>query len=142
MNKMDSYLSEYALSHQNRTNKKIHYICVPLIMWTVLGLLDLVVLPFGTLAHVLIIFSFFFYYYTKSSLYDSVFIVYISMTMVLLFRFFGEQRLIVGIVIFILAWIGQFVGHKIEGKKPSFFKDLMFLLVGPMWILKNIKLNS
>ena len=42
------------------------------------------------------------------------------------------------IVIFVVAWIGQFVGHKIEGKKPSFFKDLQFLLVGPMWLMHFI----
>ena len=37
--------------------------------------------------------------------------------------------------IFVLAWIGQFYGHKIEGKKPSFFKDLQFLLIGPIWCM-------
>jgi uncharacterized membrane protein YGL010W len=37
--------------------------------------------------------------------------------------------------VFILAWIGQFYGHKVEGKKPSFFKDLQFLLIGPVWCM-------
>ena len=37
--------------------------------------------------------------------------------------------------IFVVAWIGQFVGHKIEGKKPSFFEDLRFLLIGPLFVL-------
>jgi uncharacterized membrane protein YGL010W len=37
--------------------------------------------------------------------------------------------------IFVLAWIGQFYGHKVEGKKPSFFKDLQFLLIGPAWLM-------
>jgi uncharacterized membrane protein YGL010W len=44
----------------------------------------------------------------------------------------------VALTIFILAWVGQFIGHKIEGKKPSFFKDLQFLLVGPLWLLAHI----
>ena len=39
--------------------------------------------------------------------------------------------------IFVIAWIGQFYGHKVEGKKPSFFKDLQFLLIGPLWIFKS-----
>jgi uncharacterized membrane protein YGL010W len=39
------------------------------------------------------------------------------------------------IAIFVLAWIGQFIGHKIEGKKPSFFDDLRFLLIGPLFVL-------
>jgi uncharacterized membrane protein YGL010W len=41
-------------------------------------------------------------------------------------------------VLFIIAWIGQFYGHKIEGKKPSFFKDLQFLLIGPAWVFKKM----
>jgi len=39
------------------------------------------------------------------------------------------------LAIFVGAWIGQFIGHEIEGKKPSFFKDLQFLLIGPLWLL-------
>jgi uncharacterized membrane protein YGL010W len=39
------------------------------------------------------------------------------------------------VVIFVVAWIGQFVGHALEGKRPSFFKDLQFLLIGPLWLL-------
>jgi len=42
------------------------------------------------------------------------------------------------LVLFVLAWIGQFIGHKIEGKKPSFFDDLKFLLIGPIWLLHFI----
>jgi len=42
------------------------------------------------------------------------------------------------IVIFVSAWIGQFYGHKLEGKKPSFFKDLQFLLIGPAWVFKKL----
>jgi len=37
--------------------------------------------------------------------------------------------------IFVIAWIGQFVGHAVEGRRPSFFKDLQFLLIGPLWLL-------
>jgi uncharacterized membrane protein YGL010W len=42
------------------------------------------------------------------------------------------------LTLFILAWIGQFYGHKIEGKKPSFFKDIQFLLIGPAWVFKKM----
>ena len=42
------------------------------------------------------------------------------------------------LVVFIAAWIGQFIGHKIEGKKPSFLKDIVFLLIGPAWLLSKI----
>lgn len=139
MKTLDQYLALYAESHQNSTNKKIHYICVPLIMWTVLILLDLVVLPLGTMAHVLVILSFFFYHFIKTSILDSLLMVYLSMTMILLARFLHDYRLIVAVSVFVAAWIGQFIGHKIEGKKPSFFQDLLFLLIGPMWILQSFK---
>jgi uncharacterized membrane protein YGL010W len=39
------------------------------------------------------------------------------------------------IAVFVVAWIGQFIGHKIEGKKPSFLEDLRFLLIGPLFVL-------
>ena len=44
----------------------------------------------------------------------------------------------VSIGIFFLAWMGQFIGHNIEGKKPSFLKDLQFLLIGPAWVFEKL----
>ena len=54
-----------------------------------------------------------------------------------------SQLFLIYISIFTIAWTGQFLGHKIEGKKPAFFKDLQFLLIGPLWLLSFIynKLN-
>ena len=45
---------------------------------------------------------------------------------------------IISIAVFGVAWIGQFYGHKIEGKKPSFLKDLQFLLISPAWVVQNL----
>ncbi len=42
------------------------------------------------------------------------------------------------LIIFAIAWIGQFYGHKVEGKKPSFIKDLQFLLIGPLWVIQKL----
>lgn len=139
MNSLDQYLAQYAESHQNSTNKKIHFICVPLIMWTVLMLLDLVVLPLGTLAYVLVIVSFIFYHVIKTPIFDSVLMIILSLAMIFSARFLNDYRLMVAVSVFVAAWIGQFIGHKIEGKKPSFFQDLLFLLIGPMWILQSFK---
>jgi len=47
----------------------------------------------------------------------------------------GLPLLWIAIGVFVVAWIGQFIGHQIEGKKPSFFKDLQFLLIGPAWVV-------
>jgi uncharacterized membrane protein YGL010W len=58
---------------------------------------------------------------------------------------FNSNSWIVYLSIFVITWIFQFVGHKIEGKKPSFLKDLQFLLIGPIWllhfVLKKLELN-
>jgi uncharacterized membrane protein YGL010W len=45
---------------------------------------------------------------------------------------------LVSAIVFVVAWIGQFYGHKVEGKKPSFLKDIQFLLIGPAWLLHFI----
>jgi uncharacterized membrane protein YGL010W len=50
----------------------------------------------------------------------------------------GPALWLVCLVIFVIAWIGQFIGHNIEGKKPSFLTDLKFLLIGPIWLLHFI----
>ena len=49
-----------------------------------------------------------------------------------------NTMLIIAIGVFVVAWIGQFIGHHIEGKRPSFFTDLTYLLVGPLWTLNKL----
>jgi uncharacterized membrane protein YGL010W len=44
----------------------------------------------------------------------------------------------IGAAVFVGAWMGQFYGHKVEGKKPAFFEDLQFLLIGPIWVFEPI----
>jgi uncharacterized membrane protein YGL010W len=50
----------------------------------------------------------------------------------------GPSLWLVSLIIFVVSWIGQFIGHKIEGKKPSFLDDVKFLLIGPIWLLHFI----
>src|SRR5690606_9967059 len=40
--------------------------------------------------------------------------------------------------VFVVAWIAQFIGHRIEGRKPSFLTDLVYLLIGPAWVLSKL----
>ena len=143
------WISSYGESHQNPTNKKIHWICVPLIMFTLLGLLSLVNFNISltehtyniNLSYILIIFALFFY--LRLSILISIGMFLISAVQLVII-YYLEQILLDPILlyiyvgVFIVAWIGQFVGHKIEGKKPSFFEDLQFLLIGPAWLLSFI----
>lgn len=64
----------------------------------------------------------------------------ITFSACLLLMFLERMRVPIfrlSLLIFVVAWIGQFVGHHIEGKKPSFVEDLQFLAVGPLWTLAS-----
>lgn len=141
--------AEYAESHRNSTNKLIHWICVPLIFWTILGFISLIpsksigfryigeisYVSFAAIALVTV-------FYTRLSFLIGL-IMFFVMILMESFAYginirFEEKSWIVYLAVFVITWIFQFVGHKIEGKKPSFLKDLQFLLVGPIWLLSFI----
>ncbi|MDN4503324.1 DUF962 domain-containing protein [Alteromonadaceae bacterium BrNp21-10] len=142
MREIDILLNEYGQSHQNKTNKLIHNIAVPAIYFVTLGLLysipqaDLMVKYDVTFAHIAVIPAL--YYYFKLSGPIGAAMTLMSM---LGFYFIGvlEEQLIsvwqFSLALFVVMWILQFIGHHIEGKKPSFFKDLQFLLIGPAWLV-------
>ena len=137
MRSLDSYLTEYADSHRHPQNIVIHNICVPLIMWSLLGFLHsytLFRLDFH-LSYVLIVLSMVYYaMFLQPAMLLSMGVL--TFIMLASYQVIPELR-VVTLVVFALAWIGQFYGHKQEGKKPSFFKDLLFLLIGPVWVLRK-----
>ena len=149
MKTLDQWFEEYSVSHKNLTNKKIHYICVPLIFFSVVGLImsipNTLLEPLSALhpvlanwAFVILIFVLLFYFRLSTAmglkmlLFTALCLVgnyIISRTFPLLW--FSNA-------LFTIGWIGQFYGHKIEGKKPSFIKDLQFLLIGPAWVIYSL----
>jgi uncharacterized membrane protein YGL010W len=147
---INTWLDEYAESHQNKINKSIHWICVPLITFTLLGLLSLISYDFKTynidLASILIAIAIIFYFRLSKSLAVGM-LIFSTICIFILSKLKtiipGSNLIILYILVFIISWIGQFIGHKIEGKKPSFIKDIQFLLIGPVWLLSFIykKLN-
>lgn len=151
MRKIDLLLEEYGESHQNSTNKLIHWICVPVIFWSITALLWKVKLGFiipetdiELNATMIALVAVAIYYLLLSpSLMMGMFlfsIVCVGITYQLeQMEETSDLKLwIIALSAFVIAWIFQFVGHKIEGKKPSFFKDLQFLLVGPAWLMHFI----
>ena len=128
MKTFDQWMSDYSVSHQNPTNKLIHNICVPVIFFTVVALLwKLSIFLFIPVALGAIAF-----YYTMGKKVAVLGAVMIGLCLVLQFALgFGYIMLI---LLFAAAWAGQFYGHKIEGQKPSFLEDLLFLFVGPLWV--------
>lgn len=148
---IETYFAQYAESHQNHTNKFIHWVCVPLIVFSLLGLVWSVPFPemaflgkgqrYVNWASFLILFAIIFYFRLSVPLTMAMLIVIIVFSGVIvtiekLHKTAGWPVLWqVCLVIFVISWIGQFIGHRIEGKKPSFLDDLKFLLIGPIWLL-------
>ena len=144
----DQWFAEYGESHQDGTNELIHWICVPVIFFSVMGLLWSIPvpaviagpLPWFRWLHPLIVAALGFYFRLSAPLAFGL-LAFVSVCYILIEGLVWVGWLPVWQVclgLFVLAWIGQFIGHKIEGKKPSFFKDVVFLLIGPAWLLHFI----
>jgi len=132
MRTVTEWLGEYGASHQHPTNELLHWICVPPIVLSVFGLLWSAPVPaefselspwlnWATLAALAALL----YYLALSPL--------LALTSVLARLPWPLWATSLGI--FVIAWVGQFVGHAIEGARPSFFKDVQFLLIGPLWLV-------
>ncbi|UXI68853.1 DUF962 domain-containing protein [Tahibacter amnicola] len=143
---VDRWLGNYAEDHRDPTNILIHWVCVPLILWTVIAFLWIIPVPpalgrQGFWAAAGMFFAFAFYMRLSRVLALSMAAVFIAMALLTegLYRVLGPQNLLyLAIGVFVVAWVAQFVGHKIEGKRPSFFTDLAYLLIGPAWITAKV----
>lgn len=137
--RIDALLAEYGESHQNPTNKAVHWICVPAIFWSIAALIWS--LPHGVIGinWLYPILGLVIVYYIVTSwrlAIGIIFYVAFCVWLIKLFEaFFTLPLWQLAIGVFVITWLGQFWGHKIEGKKPSFFKDVQFLLIGPAWLL-------
>ncbi|MBS1928378.1 MAG: DUF962 domain-containing protein [Chitinophagaceae bacterium] len=146
MKSLQSWLSEYGESHQNHTNKRIHWICVPAIFFSIFGMLYSVKLPITISGRLLplifVLFTLLLLYYARISRSIALGMLIIGIICTILCiainRISPFPLWQVCLLLFVLAWIGQFYGHKVEGKKPSFLKDLQFLLIGPAWLMSFI----
>ena len=151
MRRIDELLSEYGESHQDHTNKVIHWICVPLIFFSIVGLIASIPPngvqrflgdgnPHANWAVIALIFVL--VYYVSLSIPLSIGLMLFSALCLYLARLIAQSNgaplWLVSLIVFIVAWAGQFYGHKVEGKKPSFLKDIQFLLIGPAWLMHFI----
>lgn len=131
MRTIDTLLAQYGDSHRNPVNEWVHIVCVPLIVFSVLGLLWSVhpALALAGSAAALA-------YHAKLS--RPLALGMLAMLAMMLAVLAALQPVVIlplALVVFVLAWIGQFIGHQIEGRKPSFLDDLRFLLIGPLFVL-------
>jgi uncharacterized membrane protein YGL010W len=144
MRRVDQWLRDYGESHQNRTNKRVHWICVPVIVWCVIALLWSIptVAPWHAYVNwgVLAVVAALLYYAVLSPplALGALVLLLAMLASVAAVGQLGVATLWrVAVALFVLAWIGQFIGHRIEGRRPSFLKDLQFLLIGPLWLLAD-----
>jgi len=125
--RVDQLLAHYEESHRHPKNERIHFVAIPLIMLSLLGLLY-TLHPWAAYALVLASMV----YYARLSTVFLVAMAALSVVGLGLLYAMGEYRLTVCVALFVGGWIAQFVGHHIEGRKPSFFEDLQYLFVGPI----------
>ncbi len=143
---MHAWLDEYGESHHNAINELIHWICVPTIFFCTIGLVASIPspsLPFvgGHLWVKIAVLSVLFFYLRRSVPLFIGMVTWCGFCLALArwLEIHAPWPLwAICAVLFTLAWIGQFVGHRIEGEKPSFLKDLQFLLIGPAWLMAKI----
>ncbi|EWH14741.1 hypothetical protein KLA_02897 [Cellulophaga geojensis KL-A] len=153
MRKIDMLLAEYAVSHQTKLNIAIHYICVPLIFFSLIGLLASIpipnvitnalpvfLVPYAHLGTLVIIFGLLYYLKLSKALFVGMlfFSALVLLTINFVSLFVAVPLWLIMLLIFVVAWIGQFIGHNHEGKKPSFLKDLQFLMIGPAWTMSHL----
>jgi uncharacterized membrane protein YGL010W len=147
MRTANQWLTEYGDSHRNPTNEALHWVCVPVILWCVLGLLWAIPFPsavraamplanWATLVTLLAL-----VYYALLSVPLALGVLPLLLLMLWSIDALSRNTVaplwLICVALFILAWVGQFIGHAIEGKRPSFFKDVQFLMIGPLWLLAN-----
>lgn len=143
---IDRWFASYSGDHRNDTNQAIHVVAVPAILWSVIALLWCIPAP-GTLFQpgiwaALPMFAAWLFYQRNSRLLGvGMLLVFVALSALTwwLFGALGRDGLLkLAIAVFVVAWIAQFIGHRLEGRKPSFFTDLVYLLIGPAWVLAKL----
>jgi uncharacterized membrane protein YGL010W len=146
MRSAEEWFSSYGGDHQNPTNRSIHWVCVPAILWAVIAALWAIPVPAslsgpGLWSWVGMALSLAFYFRLSARLGVAMlglFLVLGALTQAL-YRALGPAVLLsLAVAVFVTAWVGQFIGHKYEGKRPSFLTDVSYLLVGPAWLVSKL----
>lgn len=131
--RVDELIAHYGQSHQNPGNEVIHFIAIPLIMLSLVGML-FALHPYVAYAFVA---ASMVYYARLSWVFLVSMLLWSAITLAGVFAL-GARVLPVSVAVFVGAWVLQFIGHKMEGKKPSFFEDIQYLWVGPLFVLSKL----
>jgi uncharacterized membrane protein YGL010W len=146
LRRVDTLLDNYSADHQNPTNQLIHVICVPAIAWSVSAMLWAIPVPTtalqpGAWAALAMFFAWMAYWRLSKKLAMGMLVAFVAVVFLnkWIAGTYGVMALLwLGVGVFVVAWVAQFIGHNIEGKRPSFLTDLVYLLVGPIWTLRKL----
>ncbi len=146
MHSMQHWLDSYSSDHRHPTNQLLHWICVPLIAWCAIALLWSVPVPallgragFWAAGAMVLAFAWYWKHSHRLGLALLLALVLLGAVTSLLYDRLGASNLRwLALAVFVIAWIGQFIGHAIEGRRPSFLTDLSYLLVGPAWLMEKL----
>ncbi len=132
---LDQWLAEYSQSHRHPVNRAIHTVCVPAILFAIVALLWSVHLFGLRVAYLLMILVAPFYVWLGPKAVAVMGAQLLACVLILRVWPVTLPLIDTSIGIFALAWAGQFAGHAVEGRRPKFFQDLTFLLIGPLWVV-------
>lgn len=143
---IDRWLHSYSGDHENATNQAIHVVCVPAIVWSVTAALWVLPVPAGLLQPgawmaVAMFLAWLFYWKLSRPLALGMLVLFVAAGFLnrwLYYRLGATGLAWLALGVFVVAWVGQFIGHHVEGKRPSFFTDLKYLLIGPLWTLDKL----
>jgi len=146
MRTMQEWLESYSRDHQNPVNQRLHWLCVPPIVWAVIALLWAIPVPAafarpGAWAVLVMVLAFYWYWRRSHRLALALLVALALLGLLahLLYLGLGPRHLCyLAVGVFVVAWVGQFVGHHYEGHRPSFFTDVSYLLIGPAWLMEKL----
>ncbi|MFO1507452.1 MAG: Mpo1-like protein [Lysobacterales bacterium] len=146
MRSVDEWFDSYGADHANPVNRMFHWFCVPAILWAVIAFLWLIPVPVslgrqGLWCGLVMVVVLSFYWRLSRGLFAAMFVSFVALALLTdwIYDSLGATRLawLAGGV-FVIAWVGQFIGHAIEGRRPSFLTDLAYLLIGPLWLMGKV----
>ena len=138
-------MARYAAYHRDRRNIATHFVGVPMIftaiaMWLVFPLGSWG--PYGATGAWLMWALTSFWYLTRGDQLLGVATAGVNGVLVALAHLlsaraaeWGCPAWQLGLALFVVGWVFQFVGHLLEGRKPAFVDDIVGLLVGPMFVV-------
>ena len=147
MKSAEEQLSTYKSVHLNPKNIRTHFVGVPLIIWSIFLLLNLIPVNFfawddpaisinAASAFAIGVLIYYFKLHARLAIGLTLFILPVLYTSHLVTEVQGAVW--IAIAVFVIGWVFQLIGHKYEKAKPAFVDDLNQLLIGPFFLMAEL----